>query len=105
MISAPSKSSPDTLSTLRDRLVKHEYADIYPFSIPDFKVGTLDSLMLLSDELGKIDGIVEGAVTKISDALKGLLNGDFEEWKRALVVGDSKKVKNRLSFTLFFFSV
>lgn len=90
MISAPSKSSPETLSSLRERLVKHEYADIFPFSIPDFKVGTLDSLMILSDELSKMDGIVESCVTKISDSLRNLLNGEVEEWKGALLVGDSK---------------
>ena len=91
-ISSPGKSNQETIPNLQDRLMKHEYADIFPFTIPEFKVGTLDSLMLLSDELSKMDLNIETAVTKIADALKGLLNNDVESWKEALLVGDSKKI-------------
>jgi len=34
----------------------------YKFHIPDLKVGTLDSLIGLTDELGKLDTFAEGCV-------------------------------------------
>jgi hypothetical protein len=38
-ISAPANpTKKDTIDKLKDRMTKHESADIYPFSIPDFKV-------------------------------------------------------------------
>jgi len=41
------------------------FAEMFKFEIPSLTVGTLDTLMNLSDELGKTDGIVEGIVRKI----------------------------------------
>lgn len=90
MISAPANpTKAETVQLLSDRLCKHDHATLFPFVIPDFKVGTLDSLIVLSDELQKTDGVIEGMVVKISDSLKGLLGGDMAAWKQALVVGDS----------------
>lgn len=44
----------------------HDYSVNYKFKIPEsFKVGTLDSLMALSDDLIKVNAAVEGAVNKI----------------------------------------
>jgi hypothetical protein len=37
----------------------------YKFEIPELRVGTLDTLMTLSDELNKIDMYVEGVVKKV----------------------------------------
>ena len=38
---------------------------MFKFEVPSLMVGTLDSLMTLSDDLGKTDGIVESIVRKI----------------------------------------
>ncbi|KAG7256071.1 hypothetical protein CRUP_029566 [Coryphaenoides rupestris] len=38
----------------------------HKFNIPDLKVGTLDVLVGLSDELAKLDGFVEGVVKKVA---------------------------------------
>jgi V-type H+-transporting ATPase subunit C len=38
---------------------------MFKFEVPSLTVGTLDTLMTLSDELGKKDGLVEGIVRKI----------------------------------------
>ena len=40
-------------------------AEMFKFEVPSLTVGTLDTLMTLSDELGKTDSIVEGIVRKI----------------------------------------
>jgi len=41
------------------------FAEIFKFEVPSLMVGTLDSLMYLSDDLVKTDQIVEGIVRKI----------------------------------------
>ena len=89
MISAPSNpTKPETIQKLQDRLVKPDLACIFPFGIQEFKVGTLDSLIVLSDELAKVDLQIETTVVKISDSLRVLLKDD-EELKHCLLVGDS----------------
>jgi len=40
-------------------------AEMFKFEVPSLMVGTLDSLMTLSDDLGKTDGVVESIVRKI----------------------------------------
>jgi V-type H+-transporting ATPase subunit C len=76
MISAPSNpTKQETIQKLSDRLVKPELASIYPFGIQEFKVGTLDSLIVLSDELAKTDLQIETTVVKISDSLRGTRQG------------------------------
>lgn len=37
----------------------------YKFSIPELRVGTLDSLMVLSDDLVKVNSLLESVVNKI----------------------------------------
>ncbi|KAL7561912.1 hypothetical protein ACA910_005110 [Epithemia clementina (nom. ined.)] len=41
------------------------YAEMFKFEVPSLTVGTLDTLMNLSDEMGKTDSIVEQIVRKI----------------------------------------
>jgi V-type H+-transporting ATPase subunit C len=41
------------------------FAEMFKFEVPSLTVGTLDTLMNLSDELGKTDNIIEGIVRKI----------------------------------------
>ncbi|KAI8911740.1 hypothetical protein EDD86DRAFT_188870 [Gorgonomyces haynaldii] len=91
-ISAPSNpTKKDTVDKLRERMSASkagtDLADIYPFQLPEFKVGTLDSLMVISDELVKSDQMVETFCVKLADTLKGLL-GNEEQWKSSLIVGD-----------------
>ncbi|KAJ0411960.1 hypothetical protein ATCC90586_009917 [Pythium insidiosum] len=45
---------------------RHDYAECYRMELPsDLLVGTLDSLMALSDDLNRVDLVVESAVRKI----------------------------------------
>ncbi|RVD83077.1 uncharacterized protein DFL_007479 [Arthrobotrys flagrans] len=50
--------------------------NLLPFNIPDFKIGTLDTLVLQADELAKLDAATEAAMTKASDVLKSIFDGD-----------------------------
>jgi V-type H+-transporting ATPase subunit C len=89
-ISAPAdRTKQETIEKLSTAFKKNEYAEIFPFVIPDFKVGTLNSLMVLSDELVKADNTLEAIVLKISETLKSLLKNDVEQWKQYLLVADS----------------
>lgn len=90
-ISAPANpTKQETVTKLKDKLSPQLngvlVAEVFPFQLPDFKVGTLDSLMVLSDELQKSDLIMETIILKLVDTLKTLSN----EYKELLTVGDSK---------------
>jgi len=41
------------------------YAEMFKFEVPSLMVGTLDSLITLSDDLGKTDQLIEGIVRKV----------------------------------------
>jgi V-type H+-transporting ATPase subunit C len=43
----------------------NDYAVNFKFVLPSFRVGTMDSLMALSDDLVKVNATVEGTVNKI----------------------------------------
>ncbi|KAL7748846.1 Vacuolar ATP synthase subunit C [Sorochytrium milnesiophthora] len=72
----------------KTKKAQHEAADVYPFVIPELKVGTLDSLVTLSDDLAKTDQVIEGAVNKVVDIMRNLLAGDTEQLQNNLAVND-----------------
>ncbi|KAJ1890311.1 Vacuolar ATP synthase subunit C [Kickxella alabastrina] len=47
-------------------------SDLYDFSLPTFKIGTLDGLVRLSDDLAKFDTTYETTLTKFTDTLRSL---------------------------------
>lgn len=85
-----------------------EYAQTNKFVIPEFKVnrdeiknimfnlrvmlqiGTLDALVLLSDELVKFDAVAEQSVNKLVDMLSTLLKGEQGNIQDHLLVNESK---------------
>ncbi|KAJ5152094.1 hypothetical protein N7492_010389 [Penicillium capsulatum] len=58
------------------------------FSIPEFKIGTLDALVQQADELAKLEASCQGVVAKVGDALRNILNGDEAQIERMKVVND-----------------
>ncbi|KAI8879916.1 ATPase, V1 complex, subunit C [Backusella circina FSU 941] len=65
-----------------------EYAQTSKFVIPEFKIGTLDALVLLSDELVKFDTVSEQSVNKLVDMLNTLLKGEQGNIQDHLFVND-----------------
>ena len=63
------------------------------FPIPEFKIGTLDALVLQADELAKIDSGVEAAVNKVVDVLRNIVPGQEGSHK---LVGDSEQALSLL---------
>ena len=59
-------------SALKSELA--QYASVSPFKVPaqGLRVGTLDSLMSLSDDLTKMDVLAEATVTKLYKQLQEL---------------------------------
>lgn len=102
ILSAPADPTKnDTVVKLKDKISNknsqsgNDLADVYQFSLPEFKVGTLDALVVLSDELVKADAAFEAITTKIADSLRGLLNNDLDQWRSNLTVAD-KSIDNYL---------
>ncbi|CAF2634073.1 unnamed protein product [Rotaria sp. Silwood2] len=91
IISVPGKSTPrqsyDELcqATGRDQLSQN-----YVFNIPDLKVGTLDSLVALSDDLARLDGYIEGVTKKLTQFFfHDVLEDDRNRLAENLVVGQN----------------
>lgn len=70
--------------------VSTDYGTITPFSIPTFKIGTLDALVQQADDLAKLEQGCEQVVNKIADSLRSLFEGDEEKLQAQKVVNDSK---------------
>ncbi|KAJ3190919.1 hypothetical protein HDU82_003778 [Entophlyctis luteolus] len=105
----PDPTRQDTVAKLRDRVANPKSADIaelFPFDLPDFKVphklllrkvGTLDSLVILSDDLAKADAGFEAVSVKLGDNMRVLLSSDaaagaanIDQWRSNLAVNDSE---------------
>ncbi|GBB90986.1 hypothetical protein RclHR1_18070001 [Rhizophagus clarus] len=91
-ISVPAEGSKSVVfEKLRSKLVGSsgsDYAEVYQFIIPEFKIGTLDALVVISDELVKYDQSFESTAFKIVDILRNLVQGDLDQVAANLIVND-----------------
>ncbi|KAJ1960514.1 Vacuolar ATP synthase subunit C [Dipsacomyces acuminosporus] len=71
-------------------------SDLYNFNLPTFKIGTLDTLVRLSDELAKYDTAYESTTGKFIDTLRNLTGASNKEIGSMIVVEDSKTVDQYL---------
>lgn len=80
LVSVPNRGqSPDTtFSSLQNNVAKNSNCTIHRFDIPSLVVGTLDSLMALSDELVKINVQVENVVRKVERQYIDVAGNDAE---------------------------
>lgn len=93
LVSLPTSISPsgerdEALTALRSA-VSTDYGTTYPFSIPSFKIGTLDALVQQADDLTKLEQGCKSVVDKITDSLKNILEGDEAKLQEQKVVNDS----------------
>lgn len=77
LISLPLSGSKDaTWKTLSDKVTRASFdTQLYKLHIPDLRVGTLDSLLALSDDLVKANGFVEGVTHKLRRQLEDMDRG------------------------------
>ncbi|KAM4866702.1 V-type proton ATPase subunit C 2 isoform 4-T4 [Thomomys bottae] len=70
LISAPGdKENLQALERMNTVTSKSNLSYNTKFAIPDFKVGTLDSLIGLSDELGKLDSFAESLIKRMAQSV------------------------------------
>ncbi|KAJ0111464.1 hypothetical protein Patl1_02568 [Pistacia atlantica] len=74
VVSLPVQNSPTSLwNRLQEQISKHSFdTPLYRFNIPNLRVGTLDSLLALSDDLLKSNSFVEGVSHKIRRQIEDL---------------------------------
>ncbi|CAF1074777.1 unnamed protein product [Rotaria sordida] len=91
IISAPGKSTPrQTYDEVCQATGRDQLSQNYVFNIPDLKVGTLDSLVALSDDLARLDGYIEGVTKKLTQFFfHDVLEDDRNRLAENLVVGQN----------------
>ncbi|CAN6907881.1 unnamed protein product [Brassica oleracea] len=74
VVSLPVKDSSSTLwNRLQEQISKHSFdTPVYRFNIPNLRVGTLDSLLAIGDDLLKSNSFVEGVSQKIRRQIEEL---------------------------------
>ncbi|KAG9066257.1 Vacuolar ATP synthase subunit C [Linnemannia hyalina] len=55
---------------------QNDLAEVAPLPIPEFKIGTLDTLVLLSEDLAKQDTAFESSANKLVDIIRSLLGAE-----------------------------
>jgi len=86
---ASSNNHDEALTALRSA-VSTDYGTVYPFAVPEFKIGTLDALVQQADELARLEGVCEGVVGKVGDSLRTILEGDEDKISQQKTVHDSQ---------------
>ncbi|NXD18805.1 VATC1 ATPase, partial [Spelaeornis formosus] len=92
LISAPGeKTCQQTWEKLHAATTKHNNLSTNSkFSIPDLKVGTLDVLVGLSDELAKLDAFVESVVKKVAQYMADVLEDSKDKVQENLLANGGK---------------
>jgi V-type H+-transporting ATPase subunit C len=85
---APSGHKDDVLGAIQ-KAANPSNGDVSSFNVPEFKIGTLDALIQQSEELARLEGLCNGVVAKVGDALKNILDGDEEKIQMHKSVNDS----------------
>lgn len=85
----PSGHKEEAIQALQ-KAAGNDYATVSPFSIPEFKIGTLDALIQQSEELAKLSATCESVVSKVGDCLRNILEGDEEKIAQQKAVNDSR---------------
>ncbi|ENN78482.1 hypothetical protein YQE_05046, partial [Dendroctonus ponderosae] len=93
LVSAPGdKTCQQTWETMNNTTSKqNSLCTNYKFHIPDLKVGTLDQLVGLSDDLGKLDAFVEQVTRKVASYLGEVLEDQRDKLQENLMANNSKK--------------
>ncbi|XP_056248627.1 V-type proton ATPase subunit C 1-B isoform X2 [Seriola aureovittata] len=74
LISVPlDKTSSNSVEKLKRTLSKTNLASCCKFSIPDLKVGILDSLLSMSDDLSKLDTLTESVIKKTYQCMREVM--------------------------------
>lgn len=88
-------------SHFKDKLaVSADIASLYRIPLPDFKVGTLDTLVSSGEELARLDPLFEGAVTRLVKNLANALLNDLNSSQPNLDPAQKPDISERLKSIL-----
>ncbi|KAJ2971880.1 hypothetical protein NUW58_g9300 [Xylaria curta] len=90
-------SLPSTLDSLKATIADN--GTVYPYTIPNFKIGTLDALVQQADDLTKLDAACQALVAKVGDSLRTLYDGNDQKAAEQKVVNDKPTDQYLRSFT------
>ncbi|KAM6918049.1 V-type proton ATPase subunit C 1-B [Lycodopsis pacificus] len=83
------KTSLTSVEKLKRTLAKTNLASSFKFSIPDLKVGILDSLFSVSDDLAKLDTLTESVIKKNHQCMREVMEHSADKvQENALANGD-----------------
>jgi len=87
LISAPGEKTPQQTWEVMNNVTSRQnsLSQNYKFPIPELKVGTLDVLVGLSDDLGKLDSFVESIARKVSQYLGEVLEEQKDKLQENLL--------------------
>ncbi|TID21461.1 ATPase V1 complex subunit C [Venturia nashicola] len=77
----------EALTALRSS-VSTDNGTTVPFTIPEFKIGTLDALVQQADDLAKLSNACEAVVGKVGDSLRSILEGDEDKIEQQKTIND-----------------
>ncbi|XP_029340587.1 V-type proton ATPase subunit C 2 isoform X1 [Mus caroli] len=94
LISAPGdKENLQALERMNNVTSKSNLSHNTKFAIPDFKVGTLDSLVGLSDELGKLDTFAESLIKRMAQSVVEVMEDSKGKAHETLLANGGLKEK------------
>ncbi|XP_011900021.1 PREDICTED: V-type proton ATPase subunit C 2 isoform X4 [Cercocebus atys] len=94
LISAPGdKENVQALERMNTVTSKSNLSYNTKFAIPDFKVGTLDSLVGLSDELGKLDTFAESLIRRMAQSVVEVMEDSKGKAQEHLLANGGLKEK------------
>lgn len=88
LVSLPVRIFDDEPLSVLASTIGQDNGDILKFSIPSFKIGTLDALVQHADDLTKLNAACEAVVSKVADSLAGILDGDQDKVSQQKIVND-----------------
>ncbi|KAG0352318.1 Vacuolar ATP synthase subunit C, partial [Gamsiella multidivaricata] len=75
---------------------QNDLSEVTPLPIPEFKIGTLDTLVVLSEDLAKQDTAFESSCNKLVDIIRSLLGTDAHAKLAGSLSVNEKTIDNYL---------
>lgn len=88
LISVPGEKTPQD-SWEKVSKAAAPFSNVFKFSIPNLKVGTLDNLFGLSDDLAKMDSFIESVTRKVAQYLSEVLEHEKDKLAENLMANNA----------------
>lgn len=87
----------EALTALRSS-VSTDNGTTVPFTIPEFKIGTLDALVQQADDLAKLSNSCDAVVGKVGDSLRSILDDDEDKIEQQKTINDSMSTRKPFAY-------